>query len=159
MESTKPEEKQDETKFDVRSCLACLGVLVGAPILISIIVGLISLIPEPPPPTPEQRARQEQNERERLLRRAENESTLAEVFCEEPIERHARYGHRWTGGVVFDERFSVVRAAPDNSHVTYIGDKLQFQNGFGAWENMIYECDFDLDDDEVITVRVRPGRL
>ncbi len=43
--------------------------------------------------------------------------------------------------------------------LTYIGDKIQFQNGFGAWQNHIYECDYDAGTGKPIEVRAQPGRL
>jgi hypothetical protein len=27
--------------------------------------------------------------------------------------------------------------------MAYIGDKIRFQNGFGAWQPHVYECDLD----------------
>ena len=47
----------------------------------------------------------------------------------------------------------------DRGILTYIGDKIRFQNGFGAWQDMIYECDYDPSTKSAMDVRVRPGRL
>jgi hypothetical protein len=43
--------------------------------------------------------------------------------------------------------------------LTYVGDQIKLQNGFGAWTPYIYECDFDPDGDRVLDVRGAPGRL
>ena len=47
----------------------------------------------------------------------------------------------------------------DCSMITYRGDKIKFQNGFGAWSWYIYECDYDLKNEKVIDVRAEPGRF
>jgi hypothetical protein len=43
--------------------------------------------------------------------------------------------------------------------VTYIGDKAQFQNGFGAWARVTYECDLHPITHTVSKVRFSEGRL
>ena len=43
--------------------------------------------------------------------------------------------------------------------LTYFGDQIQFQNGFGAWQNMIYQCDYDPVNKKLLNVKVYPGRL
>lgn len=43
--------------------------------------------------------------------------------------------------------------------LTYIGDKIQFQNGFGAWQTHIYECDYNPATESALSVSARPGRL
>lgn len=47
----------------------------------------------------------------------------------------------------------------ENGIVTVIGDKIKFQNGFGAWSNMIYECDVNPATEAVLDVRVSDGRI
>ena len=39
------------------------------------------------------------------------------------------------------------------------GDKLKFQNGFGAWANVIYMCVYDMKNKEVVRVGAEAGRL
>lgn len=43
--------------------------------------------------------------------------------------------------------------------MTFIGDEIQLQNGFGAWQNYAYECDYDPSSEQVLDVRAREGRL
>lgn len=43
--------------------------------------------------------------------------------------------------------------------MTVIGDRVKFQNGFGAWAPMIYECDIDPASERILDVRVSQGRL
>lgn len=83
----------------------------------------------------------------------------AGVYCQSQIETQGRFGHRWTDGIAEPKisRFRWLDQAAGT--LTYIGDKIEFQNGFGAWENYVYECDFDPSDNTVLAVRVSPGRL
>ena len=81
----------------------------------------------------------------------------AGVRCEEPIERLAKYAHEWTDGML-EPKMSHYRWQNRSAGVvTFIGDKLRFQNGFGAWQNVVYECDYD--GKTVLDVRVHEGRL
>ncbi len=83
----------------------------------------------------------------------------AAVACDDVIERHAKYSHEWTDGML-EPKFSHLRwKNRDKGIVTFIGDKIRFQNGFGAWSNMVYECDFEPVSSIVIDVRVQQGRL
>jgi hypothetical protein len=43
--------------------------------------------------------------------------------------------------------------------ITYIGDKIEMQNGFGAYLPVSYECDFMAGIETVADARVKQGRL
>ena len=43
--------------------------------------------------------------------------------------------------------------------LTKVGDRVEFQNGFGAYSRVIYECDFDPRTNDVLAVRAHEGRL
>jgi hypothetical protein len=84
----------------------------------------------------------------------------ASVYCKDEVEKLAQYSARWTKEGMFSVRFSHFRwLNRDIGTLTYIGDMIQFQNGFGAYQNYIYECDFDAATNRVLDVRARPGRL
>lgn len=86
-------------------------------------------------------------------------SAYATAWCDDQVERLAKNSHKWTDGT-FDSKFSHFRwLNKDAGTLTYIGDKIQYQNGFGAWVNHVYECDFDPDTKTVLDVRAREGRL
>lgn len=90
---------------------------------------------------------------------AEEKLVTASVHCKDPVEKLAKFSARWTDGT-FDMKFSHYRwKDQERGIVTYIGDKIEFQNGFGAYQGHIYECDFDPAIDAVLEVRARPGRL
>jgi len=79
--------------------------------------------------------------------------------CRRPIERLAQFDMRWTDGWT-ETKFPRIRwENQDEGRITYIGDKAQFQNGFGAWQNVIYSCTYDPATDSAIDVTVTPGRL
>jgi len=86
-------------------------------------------------------------------------SVGASVYCATPVEKLAKYSAKWTDGT-FELKFSRFRwLDKDKGTLTFIGDKIQFQNGFGAYQNHIAECDFDPNGNKVLDVRARPGRL
>ena len=82
----------------------------------------------------------------------------ASSHCPEKIERLARYTHEWTDGwgSKFD-RFAW--KDKQKGIVTYMGDKINFQNGFGAWIPHIYHCDYDTVAKKVVDLRIYQGRL
>lgn len=83
----------------------------------------------------------------------------AGVYCKEPVEHLAAHSVKWTDGT-FETKFSRFRWLDQSAgSITYVGDKAQFQNGFGAYTNVIYECDMATDDKTVLAVRVREGFL
>lgn len=83
----------------------------------------------------------------------------AGVYCQDQIEKHAMHSVKWTDGT-FETKFSRFRWKDKaNGIITYIGDKAEFQNGFGAFTPVIYECDLGTDQKTVLDVRVTEGRL
>ncbi len=83
----------------------------------------------------------------------------AGVYCKSFIEKLASHSVRWTDGT-FETKFSQFRWLDQASgKITYIGDKAEFQNGFGAFTPVTYECDLDSDGKTVLDVRVNEGRL
>lgn len=90
---------------------------------------------------------------------AERRAMTSGLKCKEPIERLARFAIRWTDGTLEPKMRAYKWADQKRGTVTYVGDRLQMQNAYGAWQNVVYECDFDVDKNEVVDVRARPGRL
>jgi hypothetical protein len=86
-------------------------------------------------------------------------SVAASVRCPGEIERLPRFTMEWVDGWL-EPKFSHFRWRDQEAGVvTYVGDRARFQNGFGAWQNVIYECDFDTQNDTVLNVRASAGRL
>ena len=86
-------------------------------------------------------------------------SESASVQCQRQLERLSKYDFRWTNRWT-ETRFSRISWENQNQGIiTYIGDKAQFQNVFGAWQNVIYSCTYDPVKDSAIDATVTPGRL
>ncbi|MDA8444779.1 zinc ribbon domain-containing protein [Paracidovorax valerianellae] len=91
----------------------------------------------------------------------EKGTITASIKCPSRIERLAKGAVKWTDGTL-DSKFSHYRWKDKKSGiVTHIGDKAQFQNGFGAYINVIYACDLDMkvDPPEIVNVDAVEGRL
>lgn len=79
--------------------------------------------------------------------------------CTRAVERLAKNSHKWVDEWL-QTKFSRFRwSTADKTRLTYIGDRIQYQNGFGAWINHVYECDFDPATRRVVDARAEAGRL
>lgn len=91
-----------------------------------------------------------------------NKGTIAAgTYCPQHIEKLAKNSAKWTDGAL-EPKFSRFRWKDKEAGiVTHIGDKVQFQNGFGAHINMIYSCDLDMKQGQgaVVGVDAVEGRL
>lgn len=83
---------------------------------------------------------------------------LANAYCSMAVEQLAKYQSEWTDGFA-EQKFPYYRWGGRAGVVTYYGGAIKFQNGFGAWQNMVYECDFDIRRDQPLDVRAEAGRL
>lgn len=82
----------------------------------------------------------------------------ATVDCKKYVEKLSLYSARWTGDTT--DRFSHFRwLNKEKATLTFVGDKIEFQNGFGAYQAHVYECDYDPTSKTVLDVHARPGRL
>lgn len=84
----------------------------------------------------------------------------ASAYCKDDIEKLALHSVRWTDGT-FDMKFSQFRwHNKAKGEITYIGDKAEFQNGFGAFTPVTYACALSSDSKTVLdAVIVSEGRL
>lgn len=90
---------------------------------------------------------------------AEEHLIDASVVCDGAVENLANYDFEWTDGFL-GMKFTHYRwKDQDAGVVTYIGDQIKFQNGFGAMQNHIYECDYDTVAEQPLEVRAEPGRI
>jgi len=112
----------------------------------------------------EQLAAKRRREKEAACRKdlqclGDKHASAAGIKCDDQVERLAKYDVKWTDGWT-EPKFSHFRwKDKEKGIITYIGDKAQFQNGFGAWQNVIYECDLDTRTNSPLEVRAQPGRL
>jgi hypothetical protein len=90
---------------------------------------------------------------------ADREHPKATAHCIDPVERLAVNSFVWIDGW-FEPKFSRYRWKNRSKGViTFVGDKIKFQNSFGASIIHIYECDYDTVGQHVVAVRAEPGRL
>lgn len=89
----------------------------------------------------------------------EKNLAAASVYCKPEIEKLAKYSVKWTDGALEMKMSRYRWAKKEAETVTYLGDKAQFQNGFGAYQNVVYECDFDPASKSVQDVRIREGHI
>lgn len=75
------------------------------------------------------------------------------------IERFAKYEFEWTSGFMESKISRYAWKNKSRYTLSYFGDKIKFQNGFGAWQNMIYQIDYDPINEKLLNVSVSPGRL
>jgi len=80
------------------------------------------------------------------------------IACKGAIERLAQYRHEWTAGFLTRD-FTHSRWKEAGRVITLIGDKLELQTGFGAWQPHVYECDVEVATHRPLNVRAQPGRL
>jgi hypothetical protein len=86
----------------------------------------------------------------------EKHISTASAYCKEPIERLAKYNVKWTSVFTMAKYKWLDK---DKRTLSYFGDSAQFQNGFGAYMNYFYRCDFDPSTKTVLGVVAMEGRL
>jgi len=107
----------------------------------------------------EKRAEAERQCRQDLKCWGERFFPAATSRCRRPVERLAKHDFQWTDGML-EPKFSHYRWRDQAAGVvTYLGDRIKFQNAFGAWTHHVYECDFDTAAGQPLAVRARPGRI
>ena len=88
---------------------------------------------------------------------ADRHFMAATTQCQKPIEKMAKYNHKWTNGPL-EPKFSRRKwFDAEKLHISYLGDKITLQNGYGAWDNQKYSCVFDTLTNTVIKVGVLHG--
>jgi hypothetical protein len=109
-----------------------------------------------------ERSQQEQETiecRKDLICWAGRSRAFAERVCPDRIEAYSQYQFKWINGF-FSSKFSDYKWGDEKSgSVILMGDALQFQNGFGAWQNIVYACEVNIDTSSIGVVEVVAGRL
>lgn len=80
----------------------------------------------------------------------------AAVVCRVPIEREAKYQSEWTDGIGKPRFESFAWGDENKGTLKYFGEAVKFQNGFGAWQNMVYTCEYDPASKRALSVLVLP---
>jgi hypothetical protein len=152
-------------------------IIVIVVLLILVVLGQKKNNTGPTAPSPEETAAKAQREPENAAQKVQREAeeaarcaadlkcfgdknlVAASFACRPKIERLAKNDFEWTDAW-YEAKLSHFRWK-DQEHriVTYIGDKIKFQNAFGAWQRHIYECDYAPETKTVFEVRANPGQL
>lgn len=110
----------------------------------------------------EDRARQQEEEAKcasDLQCLAEKKSIEAAFKCAPIIERLAKNNFEWIDKW-YETKFDHYKWKDRQAGViTFAGDKIKYQNGFGAWVLSRYECDYNALLGAVMDARASPGRL
>ena len=78
----------------------------------------------------------------------------AEWDCAKAVEKEAKWDFEWLDGM-FTFKFDRYKTTVETPGVLVVlGDKLKFQNGFGAWTRMNYSCHYDGPNERVLGVEV-----
>lgn len=153
---------------DASTCPHCGKQLHTAARIVGAIPGVLTLLtlayflhmcsaprPKPPPPPPSPAAVAAC--RADIKCAGEGHALDASIACRRALEARANYAARWPDDLptwTYSEWQDETKRA-----IVYLGDRLQLQNGFGAWQNHIYSCTYDPDAKRVIAVYLAPGRI
>lgn len=90
---------------------------------------------------------------------AEKHSTDAEIRCDDLVEDLAKFDFEWAQGFLGSKFSRYLWKDADAGIVTYLGDEIKFQNGFGAWQRYKYACNYDTVSGRALFAEASPGRL
>lgn len=81
--------------------------------------------------------------------------STAHVYCKSKVEHLAKNSVKWTDEGMFEQKFSRFRWQDQPAGIIqYFGDKAQFQNGFGAYVNVVYSCDVDVANQKALRAEI-----
>lgn len=78
--------------------------------------------------------------------------------CRAAVESLARYDHEWLVGMFTASTgtFPVIRGQKEDGFVLLMGNKIKFQNGYGAFQQMNYACKYNFIFGTVLDVGAEP---
>lgn len=84
----------------------------------------------------------------------------AEVACKAAVAAQSTYEVKWTDGMLHP-MFSRVKWSElkGDDSIVYLGDEVELQNQFGAFEPMTYACPYNVEADKVTAAVLYPGKL
>ena len=82
----------------------------------------------------------------------------ASFKCADKVEALAKYNHRWIDGVI-EPKFPKLRwANQERKEIAYLGDAIEFQNGFGSYIRHRYVCVYSTSLGQALTASATPGK-
>lgn len=82
----------------------------------------------------------------------------ANKACAPQIEQWAQYDFTWETTHP-EARYTRAIMHNNGKQVSYLGDAIKFQNGFGNWVRASYSCTFEVATKAVVKLTVSEGRL
>lgn len=79
--------------------------------------------------------------------------------CAKAIERLAEYEVKWTDSYPDTKLNRRAWLDEEEGTLSYYGDRVQFSNGYGAFQNYMYRCDYDPKTKSVLNLELEPGRI
>lgn len=79
--------------------------------------------------------------------------------CQSSVDRFAKYSTEWTDSITKPIFKGNEWANEKEGIIRYLGDTVKFQNGFGAWTNMIYMCEFNPATSMITHIEVKEGKI
>ena len=83
---------------------------------------------------------------------------IATRLCRPLVEGQARYAYKWTDGWLEAKFNTFMWKDKKNGVLAYRTQKIQFQNGFGAWRNMSTWCGYNPDGKRAWIINIVPRR-
>lgn len=78
------------------------------------------------------------------------------VYCASYVEKLAKNNYEWYDSWYEPKFDRYYKQTSGTGIVRAVGDKIKFQNGFGAWQIMQYECEYDTINQSVLDVSAQP---
>lgn len=121
-------------------------------------------IPEPSKVSKHVETQQEKAVRLRKLELCKNDLTCwgnknlgkAIYYCQMELDRLPKYDHEWDSGYFNAEMFDSYKwQNKEKLIITYFGNGIKVQNGFGVWRHASYYCVYDTVNENVISAGMR----
>ena len=90
---------------------------------------------------------------------AEKNQFDAIIACKPVIQKMAKYDYEWTDGITSPVFTKLAWSDKKKASVTYYGDEIKMQNGFGNFIRHRYACQFDTSRKAVLDVTLEAGRI
>lgn len=90
---------------------------------------------------------------------AEKNQIDAIIACKPVIQKMAKYDYEWTDGMTSPIFTKLAWGDKKKASITYYGDEIKMQNGFGNFLRHRYACQYDTSRKAVLDVTLEAGRI
>ena len=82
---------------------------------------------------------------------SETEQVRPKVKCARKVQEQAKFSHKWINGWL-EDKLHFYMSNKETGVDIYFGNKVKFQNGYGAWLRYAYKCYWDKTNEPVLSV-------